>query len=243
VRTVDGGFVDRTEDGWPIPRTEWTTMHLDPGGAGLIPGCIAEPSEASFSALEGPGITMSTAPFDTETEITGPVAAKLFVSSSTADADVFLVLRVFDPDGAEVVVQGAVDPHTPIGQGWLRASHRKLDPERSEPWRPWHTHDELQPLAAGQIAELDVEIWPTSIVIPPGYRVGLTVRGTDYEYEGSDEARELSHFKGSKLRGVGIYTHADPHNRPVEVYGGITTLHAGPDHRSTLLLPVIPPLR
>ena len=147
---------------------------------------------------------------------------------------------MFDPDGAEVVLQGAVDPHTPIGQGWLRASHRKLDLERSEPWRPWHTHDEVQPLVAGEPVEVDVEIWPTSIVVPVGYRVGLSVRGTDYAFEGTEEAAELSHFKGSKMRGVGIYTHADPDHRPADVYGGITTVHAGPAHPSTVLLPVIP---
>jgi hypothetical protein len=241
VRTVDGGFRDRTEDAWPIPRTEWTTLHLDPAGGALIDESLAGPSEAAFGALRSAGITMVTPPFETETEITGPVAAKLFVSSTTSDADLFLVLRVFDPAGGEVVLQGAVDPHTPIGQGWLRASHRKLDPERSEPWRPWHTHDELWPLTPGEIIELDVEVWPTSIVVPAGYRVGLSVRGTDYEFEGAEEAAELSHFKGSKMRGVGIYTHADPNHRPADVYGGTTTVHAGPAHPSTLLIPVIPP--
>ena len=242
VRTVDGGFRDRTEEAWPIPRTVWTTLHLDPAGEVLDEEPLATASDANFSALGSSGITMVTAPFDTETEITGPVAAKLFVSSTTTDADLFLVLRVFDPHGKEVVLQGAVDPHTPIGLGWLRASHRTLDAERSEPWRPWHTHDELLPLIPGEIVELDVEIWPTSIVVPAGYRVGLSVRGTDYEFEGSDDAAELSHFKGSKMRGVGIYTHADPHHRPAEIYGGITTLHAGPHHPCTLLLPVIPPV-
>ena len=118
------------------------------------------------------------------------------------------MLRVFDPDGDEVVFQGAVDPHTPIGHGWLRASHRELDQALSEPWRPYHTHTNPQPFTPGEIYRLDMEIWPTSIIVPAGYRIGLTIRGTDYEYEGP--AAQLSHFKGSKLRGVGIYTHADP---------------------------------
>ncbi len=241
VRTVDGGFRDRTEDAWPIPRTRWTTLHLDPAAGALTDEPSAEARSASFAALDSPGITMRTPPYAAETEITGPVAATLYVSSTTTDADVFVVLRVFDPDGDEVVLQGAVDPHTPIGQGWVRASHRKLDPARSEPWRPWHTHDEPWPLTPGEIVRLDVEIWPTSIVVPAGYRVGLSVRGTDYEYEGTTEAAELSHFKGTKMRGVGIYTHADPVHRPADVYGGTTTVHAGPEHPATLLLPVIPP--
>ena len=62
------------------------------------------------------------------TEITGPVAARLFVSSTTADADLFCVLRVLAPDGSDVTFPGAIDPHTPVAQGWLRVSHRKLDP-------------------------------------------------------------------------------------------------------------------
>src|SRR5438093_6487637 len=76
---------------------------------------------------------------------TGPLAARLFVSSSTRDADLFLVFRVFSPDMREVVFMGAIDPHTPIAQGWLRASHRKLDPKLSAERSEEHT-SELQSL-------------------------------------------------------------------------------------------------
>ena len=134
---------------------------------------------------------------DAKLAITGPVAAKLYVSSDTRDADLFLVLRVFDPAGQEVVFVGSNDPRTPVGLGWLRASQRKLDPSRSEPWRPWHSHDEEWPLTPGEPVELDVEIWPTSIVVPPGFRVALTVRGKDYEYDGSDAA--LPHAVGPSV--------------------------------------------
>ena len=54
------------------------------------------------------------------TEITGPAAARLSVSSSGPDADLFLVLRVFSPDGTERDFHGAIDPHAPLAQGWLR---------------------------------------------------------------------------------------------------------------------------
>ena len=84
----------------------------------------------------------SAAPLEEDTEITGPLAARLFVSSRTTDADVFVVLRAFSPDGKEVVFQGAIDPHTPLAQGWLRASHRALDPELTTEYRPYHTHDD-----------------------------------------------------------------------------------------------------
>ena len=68
------------------------------------------------------------------------MAAKLFVSSETRDADLFVVVRVFSPDMRESrTFQGALDPHTPVAQGWLRASHRKLDPEKTLPYRPYHS--------------------------------------------------------------------------------------------------------
>jgi predicted acyl esterase len=156
------------------------------------------------------------------------------VSSSTEDADLFLVLRAFDRDGEEVVFQGAIDPHTPIAQGWLRASHRKLDQSLSEPYRPYHTHDEKQPLTPGEVYELDVEIWPTSIVLPAGYRLAVTVRGTDYENPKAGGDR-LTTFR-NELRGSGPFLHDDRDDRPADVFGGTVTIHPG----SYVLLPVIP---
>jgi predicted acyl esterase len=186
----------------------------------------------------GDGVTFLSPPLEQETEITGPSAAKLFISSSTADADIFIVLRVFSPEGKEIVFQGAIDPHTPISQGWLRATHRKLDPELSTTYRPYHVHDEKQPLSPGEIVEAEVEIWPTSIVIPAGYRIGLTVRGKDYEYEGTSGGW-LATFK-NELKGCGPFLHDDPQDRPSEIFGGRTTLHVGPGRALYLLLPVIP---
>ena len=63
----------------------------------------------------------------------------------------------------------------------------KLDGERTLPYRPYHTHDEIQPLKPGEVYELDIEIWPTSIVLPKGYRIGLSVRGKDYVYPGFEQ--------------------------------------------------------
>ena len=132
---------------------------------------------------------------------------RLFVSSTTADADLFVVLRVFTADLREVTFQGAIDPHTPVGQGWLRASHRALDPALSLPYRPYHTHTDPQPLTPGEVVQLDIEIWPTSIVVPPGHRVALTVRGRDYE--AAADGGKLSNFK-NVLRGCGPFLHDDP---------------------------------
>jgi uncharacterized protein len=233
VRHVDGTFTERGESEWPLARTEWTRLYLDADGPSLSSEPMADGGSASYEAL-GDGITFMSAPLDREIEITGPSAAKLFVSSSTSDADLFVVLRVFDPDGEEVTFQGAIDPHTPIGQGWLRASHRKLDPSLSEPYRPYHSHDEKQELSPGEVYELDVEIWPTSLVVPAGHRIALSLRGRDYEYPKSGDDR-LTTFR-NPLRGSGPFLHDDPDDRPPEIFGGTVTVHPG----SYLLLPFVP---
>src|SRR3954468_12197205 len=158
VRHVDK-FVERAENEWPIARTRWTKFFLTKD-AGLKPVPDPDLAKVEFDAL-GEGATFISEPLVADSEVTGPIAAKLTVSSSTKDADLFLVFRVFTPDLREITFQGAIDPHTPIAQGWLRASHRQPDPKLSTPYRPYHTHDELQRLTPGNPVELDIELWPT----------------------------------------------------------------------------------
>ncbi len=236
IRHPGEKFVVRMEKEWPLKRTRWTRFYLNPTGDTLSLRPVKAKGSVTYEAL-GDGITFLTPPLEKETEITGPAAAKLFVSSSTTDADLFLVLRVFDPSGKEVVFQGALDPHTPIGQGWLRASHRKLDSKLSTEYRPYHTHKVKEPLKPGKVYELDVEIWPTCIVVPPGYRIGLTVRGKDYEYPG--KGARLKTFM-NEMKGCGPFIHTDPKDRPQEIFGGKVTLHTGGDKGAYLLLPFIP---
>jgi uncharacterized protein len=236
VRHLGEKFVERHENEWPLARTQWTRFYIDPRNNSLSMKPVEADAPVTYDAM-GDGVTFSTPPLENETEITGPSALKLFVSSSTADADIFAVLRVFDPQGKEIVFQGALDPHTPIAQGWLRASHRKLDPSLTLPHRPYHTHDENQPLKPGEVYELDVEIWPTCVVVPAGFRIALTVRGKDYEYEG--EAATLSNMK-NPMRGCGPFVHDDPTDRPAEVFGDKVTLHCGGKHAAYVLLPVMP---
>jgi uncharacterized protein len=236
IRHPGERFMLRAENEWPLARTRWTKYFLQPRDFGL--GTEAPGGEATLSyETTGDGLTFRTQPLKKNVEITGPVAAKLWVSSDTIDADLFLVLRVFDPAGKEVVFIGSNDPRVPVGLGWLRASHRKLDPQRSRSYRPWHTHDEEWPLTPGEPVELDIEIWPTSIVVPPGYRIALTVRGKDYEYDGTDAGLPNAPYP---MKGVGPFTHADPHDRPAAVFACRNTLHFGAGKMPYLLLPVIP---
>ncbi len=237
VRHIDR-FMERMENEWPLARTQWTRFYLDPADLTLSRAPVKAAGSVTYDGL-GDGVTFLSPPLTEETEITGPSAAKLSVSASTSDADLFLVLRVFAPDLKEVVFQGALDPHTPIGQGWLRASHRKLDPKLSTPYRPYHTHGEKQPLTPGQEVELDIEIWPTSVVVPAGYRIALSVRGRDYVYPGGSGGR-LSNMK-MEFTGCGPFLHNEPRDRPAKIFGGKVTLHFGPGRPGYITLPIVPP--
>lgn len=237
IRRADGSFVERHEDQWPLRRTDWRRFYLNLSARTLETGAPAASASAEFEML-GEGIDLMTQPFAEDTEVTGPISSKLFIGSSTEDADIFLVVSLIDPEGAEVTWQGTLDPNTPMAQGWLRASHRRLDGQRSLPYRPYHTHTALEPLTPGQIYELDVEVWPTCMVVPAGYRIKLTVRGKDYEYAG--ELSEFARQFHQANRGVGPFQHIDPDDRPEAVFGGTITVYAGPGHESSLLLPFIP---
>ena len=234
IRNHDDTYTLRKENEWPLARTVWTKLYLDPANQSLSREPVATEGHIDYDAL-GDGVTFTLPPLEQALEITGPCASKLWLSSSRDDADLFLVLRVFDLDGKEVWFQGALDPHSPVGHGWLRASHRKLDPEISTEYRPYHPHKEREPLSPGEVYECDIEIWPTCMVIPAGFTIALTVQGKDYHYGGEDI--NVGWFI---MSGVGPFKHDDPRVRPPEEVGGTVTLHAGGERGAYLLLPVIP---
>jgi predicted acyl esterase len=233
VRHPGERFVLRAENEWPLARTQWTRFYLDPARRELTTAPVTGPDLRYRTT--GDGLTFHTPPLTADLEITGPVAARLTLSSDTTDADVFLALRVFDPQGEEVLFIGSNDPQVPVGLGWLRASQRKLDPERSLLYRPLHSHDEVWPLEPGQPVELDVEIWPTCIVVPTGYRLALTVSGHDYEHEGVVLPGSMYPMKG-----VGPFLHQHREDRPADIFDTTNTLHFTAGEAPYLLLPIIP---
>ena len=236
IRRPGEQFELRAENEWPLARTNWTPYYLDPLHLNLSEAGGVSETTMSYET-QSDGLTFLTPVRDQDVEITGPVAAKLWVSSDTNDADLFLALRLYDPQNKEIAFIGSNDPRTPIALGWLRASHRKLDLAQTKPYRPWHTHDEKMPLIPGQPVELDIEIWPTSIVIPKGYRLGLNIRGKDYEYDGTDAGVAHAPYQ---MKGVGPFWHRATKDRSMEIFGGKNTLHFSKEMRPYLLLPVIP---
>lgn len=238
IRHVGERFVEREESEWPLARTQWTRFYLDAADSAAPVLAASAPGSASQVTYDGvgDGVTFTTVPFPRETEVTGPVAARLFMSCERSDCDLFVVLRLFDPDGHEITFQGALDPHTPIAQGWLRASHRKVDETVSTEWRPYHPHDERAPLISGEVYSVDIELWPTSIVVPQGYSLALTIRGRDYEYTDAPH-RSLGWFP---ITGCGPFVHDEPGDRPSELVKQRVTIYTGADHAAHLLLPIIP---
>jgi predicted acyl esterase len=161
-------------------------------------------------------VALETPPLPQDVEVTGPVAAVLWVASSTEDMDLFLTLRNLDADGNEVLETGQQGTPVPVAKGWLRVSHRELDPALSLPYRPYHKHQRRLYLTPGEIVRVEVEIWPTSMVFRKGHRIRLDVQPRD---------------------GVGSASYMHYH---ADYNAGTNTIHAGGDKQSYLLLPIIP---
>ena len=235
----------RFENEWPIKRTRWTKFFLRPSARGgdegmhgaLVREAPRKASSLSYSAsgmtkagvasaswtstalagsLPPMGASFATDPLEEDTEVTGPVVLVLWVASSTEDMDIFATIRNIAPDGQDVFELGQQSQPVPVAKGWLRASHRKLDPALSLPYRPYHAHTEREILEPGTPVRVDVEIWPTSMVFKKGHRIRLDIQPRD---------------------GIGSapYTHY-----AADYNSGTNTIFAGGTRASYLLLPVIP---
>jgi predicted acyl esterase len=237
----------RFENEWPIARTKWTKMYLkinsetqnkngSPEGDLVTDSVEAEkkstyaasPPTHAGTASSAPsvnagsvgrvGISFQTPPLTEDTEVTGPIVLVFWASSSSEDMDVFATIRNIDANGKDVWEAGQQGwDEVPVAKGYLRVSHRKLDPEKSLPYRPYHAHTERHWLKPDEVVECHLEIWPSCMVFKKGHRIQLDVQSKD---------------------GVGssVYRHY-----PADYnIGANNTIHAGGKHESYLLLPIIP---
>jgi uncharacterized protein len=165
----------RFEREWPLARTRWTRMYLGPGGS-LSQLQASESGEAQFQndpdlppGQLPPAVTFQTAPFSTDVEITGPVAFNFQATLDQPDATWVATLRDVAPDGSSRT----------LTKGWLRASQRELDPEKSKPYRPWPKHSRREELRPGQRYEFAMEVREVSNLFRAGHALALDVRGQD----------------------------------------------------------------
>jgi predicted acyl esterase len=221
IRNVDGTASIRKEHEWPLARTQWQPFFLNALNSSLSSELITTSESTEFESNKN-SVNFSTSVFSEETEFTGPVLLKLWISSSETDIDLFAILRVFDPSNTEVTFIGAHEK-VPLAQGWLRASHRKLDVKKSLPYRPYHSHDERQALIPHEIYPVEIEIWPTSIVFPIGYKLVLTIQGNDFV-----------------VNEPGRLLHNHPQDRDDRLSKAQCKIYTGSAYPSQLILPMIP---
>jgi putative CocE/NonD family hydrolase len=124
-------------------------------------------------------LTFTTAPLENDLEIAGPVKLVLYASSTARDTDFFVKLSDQFPQAPEDRAKG-LNPFTEIvTRGWLRASHRALDPARSSDMVPYHTHVDPQPLTPGEIYKFEISLEPTAYLIKQGHRLRLEIVNGD----------------------------------------------------------------
>jgi predicted acyl esterase len=178
---VEGADEWRTAGSWPLPGTRFVDWHLrgdgllgeapDPDGAREymhLPASFDLPKNANPPRLPGL-LSWDTAPFERAVDLVGPFKLALHASSTASDADWIVKLQLVDAAGAA----------SDLTQGWLRASHRALDPARSRPWRPVHRHDRVEPLVAGEPTRFEIAIVPTAQRFKPGQRLRLLLTSDD----------------------------------------------------------------
>lgn len=243
IRHGDNKGEWRYENEWPIERTRWTKYNFDlsdeAGKASGLHGMLVPenpPREASrtYPAGQGhastlstshaagvlpppSGISLITPPLDEALEVTGPIVAVMWGSSTTEDMDVFVTLRNIGPDGKDILETGQQGQPVPVAKGWLRASHRELDLELSLPYRPYHKHQRRQYLRTDEVVQLHIEVWPTSMVFGKGHRIRIDIQPRD---------------------GVGSAPYTHYH---ADYNVGQNSIYSGGERESYLLLPVIPP--
>lgn len=205
----------RVENEWPIARTQYIKWYLTPQRT-LTPSLEqAQTAGASkrqkltyraLGSLDDPQLCQfSTAPFEHETEITGHIVARLCVSATPeprgptpSDIDLFLTLRHISPEGKEVFYTGTAGDPVPLTKGWLRVSLRKVaaDHPKHRDYKPWREYlsTDVLPVVVGEVYAVDVEVWPTCVVLEKGARLVLEVASGD-------------------TQGSGIFRHDDPVDR------------------------------
>jgi predicted acyl esterase len=212
--------VERAEREWPLARTAYRGYALDADDGSLVPEQPAAEASVDYDPDAEDGRAVFDLRFTTRTEITGYAKLRLWVETDEGDdLDLFVALQKLDHAGRQVSFPyWSMMDDGQVALGWLRASHRELDEERSTPWQPRLRHERQLPLRPGEPEAVEIEIWPSSTLFEAGETLRLVVQGRDlHRYDiGPAQAHEQS------------------------VNRGRHRIHTGGAFDSHLLLPVIP---
>jgi len=212
----------REEEAWPLPTTRYDRFYLDLNSAALVASPPTASSEASYDARRGHLVFRHA--FESDTEVTGHMVLRLFVearagkSPEPAPDDLVLcaVLDKCDTNGRRVRFYGSVgNKNDGVSRGFARVAARDIDEVRSTPWLPFLPLRQEQRLAPGEVAEVAMEICPSSTLFRSGESLELTI--------GGHEIRP-----------------SPPFRKDVSDNRGIHVIHTSAEHPSHLLVPVIP---
>jgi predicted acyl esterase len=207
----------RHEDSWPLERTEWRPLYLAATGLATTPPSAA--GQITFETRTRGACWEWAATADTE--ITGPMALRLWVEAHGAD-DIDLYAGVEKWRGRTYIpFEGSYGfGRDRITTGWLKASLRFLDQQISRPFDPVPTLSHRQPLAPGQIVPVDMALGPSATLFHAGETLRLVVAGR-WLWPRNPLTGQ---FPASYQKG--------PHGR--------CTLYWGPERPARLLVPIIP---
>ena len=169
----------RAGAGWPLPEVRYEQLFLEVASHALTRTLPDGENSVDYDSAEG-GAHFDIV-FDEETHLVGHMVLRLWASAEDAeDMDVFVAIEKLDRQGAQVPFAfWAHFDDGPVALGWLRASHRELDPARSTPWLPLLRHERALPLVPGEPTELTIEIWPSGTRFEKGEGLRLIVQGRD----------------------------------------------------------------
>lgn len=254
-------YPKREEEAWPIPRTQYTKFFLTPS-RGLVADKPAstEAKKVSYRALgsldKQQAVQFTTAPFEQETEITGHITAHLNVSMTPEEAagekdiDLFVTLRHLDASGNEIFYTGTAGDPVPLCKGWLRVSMRKVHEEHPKhrpylPYREYFSTDVL-PVKPDEVYGVDVEVWPSNVVVDKGNQLVFEVASGDtqgsgiFQHNSQTDRYVLPSWPFIPSHSCSVTGPLTRRRSPSKL-GGQNHIHFGDGLENYVTLPVIPP--
>jgi predicted acyl esterase len=170
----------RGENEFPLGRTRYTRLFLDGAARTLGALPVSRQVDVDYDANEGQAVFDHR--FAEETELTGHMKLKLWVATSEGDdMDLFVAIRKLDAAGKLVPFAFfAVYDNGPVALGWLRVSHRELDPARSRDYQPWLAHQRELRLKPREFVPVDIEILVSSTLFRAGESLRVVIQGRDF---------------------------------------------------------------
>lgn len=172
----------REASDWPLPEVRYVPLYLDAVTWALTDDLPVTEGMRQYDPHGGPGDRATFLyRFEQETELTGTMTLALWVSTSEGDdMDLFVLLSKLDATGQEVCFYGPNGfAHNGLAKGWLRVSHRALDPKLSRRGRPWHTHRQHQPIQPNEVVPVEIEVLASSTHFEAGSKLCVQVLGHD----------------------------------------------------------------